>query len=235
VRIGALYRVRDAERSGALRESSYAALSVAAGTLGSPQVRNKATIVGNVCRASPSADCIPPLIALGAGVRITGGVAERTVAVEEMLLGPGRTILEPGEIVTALDIPPMPDHTGSSYYKLSPRKSLDLAVVGVAVMVRTNPGMSKCIDAKIVLGAVAPTAIRAKKAEGILGNGYLSESAICEAGRVAAEEARPVDDVRASAWYRKRMIDVVVKRAIGLALKEIRMRRYHRKWNGLSI
>ena len=191
-----------------MRQSPYNALSHAAGTLGSPQVRNKATIVGNVCRCSPSADLIPPLIALGASARIETDGTERTVAVEEMLLGPGRTILKSGEIVTELEIPAMPDYAGCSYYKLSPRKSLDLAVVGVAVMVSTNPRMSRCLDARIVLGAVAPTAIRAKKAESMLIGASLSPAVIEEAAKAAADESKPLDDVRASAWYRKKMVEV---------------------------
>ncbi len=224
LRIGALYRVRDTETSLPLRQSPYSVLSHAAGTLGSPQVRNKATIVGNVCRCSPSADMIPPLIALNANARIRNEDTERVVAVEEMLLGPGKTILLPGDIVTELIIPRMPAHAGCSYYKLSPRKSLDLAVVGVAAMIRTNPQLSKCFEARIVLGAVAATAIRAKKAESILAGAVLNEAAIEEAAKAAAEESRPIDDVRASAWYRKKMVAVTTKRAIALAIEQIKSR-----------
>ncbi len=223
--IGALYRARDAERSASLRQSPYNAVSHAAGTLGSPQVRNKATIVGNVCRASPSADLIPPLIALSARARIVGDGIDRVVAVEDMLLGPGRTVLDAGEIVTELEIPFMPDHAGCSYYKLSPRKSLDLAVVGVAVMLRTDRRASRCVDARIVLGAVAPAAIRARKAESLLIGAALSGPIIEEAARTAAAETRPVDDVRASAWYRRRMVEVVVKRTVALSLEQAGARR----------
>lgn len=222
LRIGALYRVRDAERSQQLRQSPYSALSHAAGTLGSPQVRNKATIVGNVCRCSPSADLIPPLIALSASARIKTDASDRMAAVEDMLLGPGKTILQPGDIVTELFIPLIRAHAGCSYYKLSPRKSLDLAVVGVAAMIRTNPQISKCLEARIVLGAVAPTAMRAKKAESILAGASLSQSIIEEAASAASEECKPIDDVRASAWYRKKMVAVATKRAITQALEQIR-------------
>ncbi len=225
LRIGALYRARDAECSQELRHSPYGALSYAAGTLGSPQVRNRATIVGNVCRASPSADLIPPLIALGARARIAVENTDRLVAVEDMLLGPGKTILNSGEIVTGLDIPRMRAHSGCSYCKLSPRKSLDLAVVGVAAMIRVNPMTSKCEEARIVLGAVAPTAIRAKNAELILMGETLGEAVIEEAAKAAADESRPVDDVRASAWYRKKMVAVATKRAIAQALDQIKARR----------
>ncbi len=224
--IGALYRVRDAERSVTLQQSPYSVLSHAAGTLGSPQVRNKATIVGNLCRCSPSADLIPPLMALGASARIkTANGTDRMTAVEEMLLGPGKTGLRLGEIVTALEIPQMPSHAGCAYYKLSPRKSLDLAVVGVAAMIRTNPLLSECLEARIALGAVAPTAIRAKRAESMLAGAKLSSALIEEAAQAAAEESRPIDDVRATAWYRGKMVAVATKRAIHLALEQIRTRR----------
>jgi carbon-monoxide dehydrogenase medium subunit len=221
VRIGALYRVRDAERSEQLQQSPYNVLSHAAGTLGSPQVRNKATVVGNVCRCSPSADLIPPLIALNARARIRTDGSEQDMLVEDMLLGPGKTVLKPGDIVTELEIPRMRPHTGCGYYKLSPRKSLDLAVVGVAAMLRTNPQISKCIEARIVLGAVAPTAMRAKGAESILAGANICQSAIEEAAAAAAEEAKPIDDVRATAWYRKKMVAVATKRAIAMALEQI--------------
>lgn len=225
VNIGALYRVGDAEHSRLLLESRYNAISHAASTLGSPQVRNKATIVGNVCRASPSADLIPPLMALGAMARIVGDGTERSVPVEDMLVGPGRTVLNMGEIVTELEIPDMPDYSGCSYYKLSPRKSLDLAVVGAAVMIRTDPRVSRCIDARIVLGAVAPTSMRAKRAEAMLIGAKPRELTIDAAAQAAAEDSKPLDDVRASAWYRKRMVEVVVRRTIGLALEQVKTRR----------
>ena len=232
VTIGALYRTRDAELSRSLLESRYNVLSHASGTLGSPQVRNKATIVGNVCRASPSGDLIPPLIALGARAKIAGDGTSRSVAVEEMLLGPDRTVLEPGEVVCELEIPAMPDHTGCGYFKLSPRKSLDLAVVGVAVSLTTDPEFLKCLDARIVVGAVAPTAVRAKKAESILIGSSFSKATIEETSRAAGEVSRARDtSIRASAWYRKKMVEVLVRRTIGLALEQIKARRGVHLWN----
>lgn len=222
LKIGALYRVRDAETSLALRQSPYRALSHAAGVLGSPQVRNKATIAGNLCRCSPSADLIPPLMALNARAHIKVDGAERIMAVEDMPLAPGKTALMPGDILTELAIPKMQAYTGCSYYKVSPRKSLDLAVVGVAAFLRTNPMASKCVEARIVLGAVAPTAMRAKKAESILVGSTLNASLIEEAAAAAAEESMPIDDVRSSAWYRKKMVVVATRRAINQALEQIR-------------
>ncbi len=225
LKIGALYRVRDAEQSVALKQSPYNALSYAASTLGSPQVRNKATIVGNLCRCSPSADLIPPLIALNATARIMANNAtERTTPVENLLVGPGKTSLAEGEIVTDLEIPPMPPHAGCAYYKLSPRKSLDLAVVGVAAMVRLNPQHSECLEARIALGAVAPTTIRARRAELMLAGRRLTPKLIEEAAQKASEDAKPIDDVRATAWYRRKMVAVATKRAIVLALEQIQTR-----------
>jgi aerobic carbon-monoxide dehydrogenase medium subunit len=225
LKIGALYRVRDAERSLVLQQSPYKVLSYAAGALGSPQVRNKATIVGNVCRCSPSADLIPPLMALDASARIQMGSTSRMMTVDDLLLGPGKTALKPGEIVTELIVPPMAEHAGCGYYKLSPRKSLDLAIVGVAAMIQTNSQISKCLEVRIVLGAVAPTAMRAPKAELILTSANLSDSLIEEAAQASAEESKPIDDVRATAWYRKKMIAVATKRAIAIALEQIKARR----------
>ncbi|MDR3567067.1 MAG: xanthine dehydrogenase family protein subunit M [Syntrophobacteraceae bacterium] len=232
IRIGALYRTRDAELCGPLRDSRYNALSYASGTLGSPQVRNKATIVGNVCRASPSGDLIPPLIALGARAKIVGPGTSRSVTVEEVIVGPNRTILHPGEVVSELEISRMEDCTGCSYSKLSPRKSLDLAIVGVAVLLRTDPD-SRCLDAKIVVGAVAPTAVRAKKAESILIGSKFTEATIEECSRAAAEVSRARDtSIRASAWYRKKMVEALVKRTIGLALEQIKEgKKRGRLWN----
>jgi aerobic carbon-monoxide dehydrogenase medium subunit len=226
LKIGALYRVRDAERSLQLQQSPYHVLSYAAGTLGSPQVRNKATIVGNLCRCSPSADLIPPLMALDARACImkTNG-PDRWMTVDTMLLGPGKTVLNPGEILTELMIPKMQSYTGCAYYKLSPRKSLDLAVVGAAVMIRTDPSLSECLEARIVLGAVAPTAIRVKKAESMLVGANLSAALIEETSQAAAEESNPIDDVRATAWYRRKMVIVTTKRALYLALEQIKTRR----------
>jgi carbon-monoxide dehydrogenase medium subunit len=163
-------------------------------------------------------------MALGASARIQGEETDRMLSVEDMLLGPGKTALKPGEIVTVLDIPRMPEHAGCGYYKLSPRKSLDLAVVGVAAMIQTNSEVSKCIEARIVLGAVAPTAMRAQKAEAMLSGANLSECLIEAAARAAAEESMPIDDVRASAWYRKKMIAVATRRAIAIALEQIKTR-----------
>ena len=154
------------------------------------------------------------------------------MAVEEVLLGPNRTILEPGEVVTELEIVSLPDYTGCSYYKYSPRKSLDLAVVGVAVLIKTDPLLSKCLDARIAVGAVAPTAVRAKKAEAILIGSNLKGPAIEETAKAASEVSEARDtSIRASAWYRKKMVEAITRRTIGLALEQIKAGKKVHLWN----
>jgi carbon-monoxide dehydrogenase medium subunit len=224
LRLGALVRVRDIETSRVI-QSSFPALSYAAGALGSVQVRNKATIGGNICRASPSADMVPPLTALGSVLKISGAAGEKKVLLEEFVLGPGKTILKPGEILTEIFVPALPVKSACSYIKLSPRRSMDLAVVGVAVMLETTSSVSECIDARIVLGAVAPTAIRARNAEVILIGNRFTDAIIERSAQTAAAEAKPVDDIRASEWYRRKMIEVLVRRSIGLSLQQIKSTR----------
>lgn len=221
LKLGALVRVWDIETSEAIRQSPFAVLSEAAGTLGSVQVRNKATVVGNICRASPSADMIPPLMAMGATLKVTGKNGGFSVTLPEFLLGPGKTILKPGEIVTQIFVPVPPDFSACTYIKLSPRKAMDLAVAGVAVKLTLVPDTSECLDAVIALGAVAPTTMRASKAEAALVGKELSESVIAQAAELAAAESRPVDDIRSSAWYRRKMVTVLVKRGLNSSLGKI--------------
>ena len=213
LKLGALVKVREVETSGEIR-NYFPALSHAAGTIGSVQIRNKATIAGNICRASPSADSIPPLIALGSTLTVHSLQGDKKVFLEDFLVGPGKTILKPGEILTEIFIPYQPSFSASTYIKLSPRQAMDLAVVGVAVNIRSDTTLERCTDVKIVLGAVAPTAIRARRAEAVLSGSKISDDIFGEAAHVASEEARPVSDIRASEWYRRRMVEVLVKRAL---------------------
>src|SRR5271165_1045851 len=154
LRFGALVTAREIEISPVVREN-YPALSQAASEIGSIQIRNRATVAGNICRASPSADTLPPLIADGAHVRIYGPAGERTVDLEEFFTGPGKTILQGNEIVTEVGMPAPPPHTGSVYIKHGRRKAMELATVGVAVSLTLDRKLCRAV--RIVLGAVAPT------------------------------------------------------------------------------
>ncbi len=187
-------------------------LATAAHTLGTPQVRGRATVAGNVCNASPSAETIPALMVLGASLRLVQKTGERVVPVEGFCLGPGLTVLDSREILAEITIPPLAPRTAAVYLSHRVREVLDLPIVSTAVMVTMDGGYIR--SATIALGAVAPTPIRAKSAEALLKGKKLSESLIQEAAAAATKEAKPIDDVRSSALYRRTMVGVLVARAI---------------------
>jgi carbon-monoxide dehydrogenase medium subunit len=216
LRFGALVTSREIELSPAVQEK-YPGLAQAVRDLGSIQVRNRATVAGNICRASPSADTLPPLIADGASARIYGPAGERVVLLEEFFTGPGRTVLAPDELVTEIVVPPPPPHTGKVYLKHGRRKAMELATVGVAVSL-TLAG-DRCREVRIVLGAVAPTPIRARDAEACLRDRAIDDDRIETAARTAMAESRPIGNVRASAEYRRQMVAVLTRRALGQALE----------------
>ena len=211
LRIGALVTARTIETSPLVLDK-YPGLAQAARELGSIQIRNRATLVGNVCRASPSADTLPPLVADRAVARLYGPGGERSVTLEEFFTGPGRTVLRADELLVELVIPPPAPRTGKVYIKHGRRKAMELATVGVAVAVTLDG--ERCRDASIVLGAVAPTPIRATSAEALLRGAKLDGQRIKEAARAARGEARPISNVRASAEYRAEMVEVLTRRAL---------------------
>lgn len=211
LRIGALTTIRAIEKSSRIYQV-YPAISQAAGLLGSMAIRNVATIGGNLCNAAPSADTAPALIGLSAKGKIIGPDGEKFVSLEEFFTGPGCIVCEPGELLVEIQVPVPPPGTKGVYLKHG-RSAIDLATVGVAVIMTLEPGVV-CRDVKIVLGAVAPTPMRAKKAEEILRGKKVEPALIEKSAQVAADEARPITDVRASAEYRKEMVKVYTRRAI---------------------
>jgi len=218
VRIGALTTITALGKSSVIREK-FPCLADVPGKMATVQIRNMGTIGGNLCNAAPSADTAPILICLGAQAKIVGPKGERVVALEEFFTGPGETVLGDGEILTEIQVPNQPAKTAGAYFKMS-RVAVDLAIVGVAAVVTLDGKGGSCSDIKIVLGAVAPTPIRAKKAEGLIKGKKIEEDLIEEAGRIASEEASPIDDVRGSAFYRTEMVNVLTKRAIRQALDQ---------------
>jgi carbon-monoxide dehydrogenase medium subunit len=216
LRIGALVTTRDLEVSPVVRQH-YPGLLQALRQLGSIQVRNRATLAGNICRASPSADTLPPLIVDGAKLRLHSEGGERTVLREEFFTGPGKTVLGPTELVTEIVVPAPSRHTGKHYIKHGRRKAMELATVGVAVCL-TLEGKS-CREIRIGLGAVAPTPIRARHAEAIVVGKNLTDSLIEKAAEAAMHESKPISNVRGSADYRKEMVRVLTRRAIEEAQK----------------
>ena len=211
LRIGALATIFEVAHAPFVKEH-FSVLSQAAYAIASTQVQNRGTIVGNICNAVPSADSAPALLCLGAEVLCLSKTGGRTVKIEEFFAGPNKTILRPGEIVKEIRVPKMPEGSTGLYLKLSPRSKMDLAVVGVGVTVVREGGVLK--DVKIGLGAVAPTPMRARKAEGILVGAKAGDEVIRQAAKTAAEESKPIDDHRASAEYRRTMVEVLVRRAI---------------------
>ncbi len=215
LRIGALATISSVVANASVRQK-YPALLQGAGSIASTHIQNRATLIGNICSAVPSADSAPALLCLGAKVVCLSKEGERTIGLDQFFLGPGTTSLQSGEIVKEIQVPPAVAGTQGAYLKLSPRSRMDLAVVGVAAVVRK--GHEAFEDARIGLGAVAPTPVRARKAEQRLRGEAVSEKAILEAARLAAQESEPIDDHRASAAYRRMMVEVLVKRAIYQAL-----------------
>jgi len=193
---------------------NFPALARAAGEVGSPQIRNIATIGGNICSARPAADTSGPLIGFGAEVKIAGGEGERRLPLEELFTGPGETILGPGEILTEISIKlPVPD-TYSSYTKFGLRRALAIAIVSVTSVITLEPESGNCKGARIVLGAVAPTLIRCPESEGVLINNKITGDLAEQAGLLAAQSCQPISDIRGSAEYRRGIVKVLVKRAL---------------------
>ena len=211
LRLGPLTTLHAIERSRMIRDK-YGLLAQAAHSIGSPQIRNRGTIAGNICNAVPSADSAPALLVLGTRLMLQNSKGKRTVKIEDFFKGPNATILSNGELLREIQVPPLPKGSRGLYLKVSPRRSMDLAVVGAAVLVILDKGV--CKDVRVALGAVSPTPIRAQRAEEILRGQPFSDRLVEEAAHVASEEARPIDDHRASANYRRRMIEVLVRRAI---------------------
>jgi carbon-monoxide dehydrogenase medium subunit len=235
LRIGAMVTHRALEKSDLIRKE-FSALADAVDALGSIQIRNIATIGGNVCTAAPSADTSTPLLVLGAQVKIKSLKEEKTVSIEEFFMGPGETILKKGEIVTEFIIPKTLPNTGSAYWKHQRRLALDLPILGVSALLTldkstvscsdmlctASPISSilhtmeqdelRCKDVKIALGVAAPVPVRATKAENLLRGEKISDELLEEVAETAAKEAQPRDTIRGEAWYRRDMIKVLVKR-----------------------
>jgi aerobic carbon-monoxide dehydrogenase medium subunit len=211
--IGALTTMREIETSPVIRRK-YPFLAQSAAEVGSIQIRNRATIGGNMANATPSADVAPALLVLDAKLKISRSDGEKIVLLEEFFIGPGKTIMEQGDILTEILIPPTPPDFCGNYIKFSPREMMDLAYVGVAVALVVDGTGRICRDARIALGAVSPTPIRARKAEALIVNQEITRSLAERAGEEASNECKPISDVRSSAAYRKEMVRVNTRRAL---------------------
>src|SRR4030043_647959 len=239
--IGPMVTHRMIEKSELIKKD-FSALADAVSWLGSIQIRNVATIGGNICTAAPSADTATPLLILGTQIKIRGLKDERTIPIEEFFKGPGKTVLKTGELIKELIIPnPLPN-TGTAYHKLQRRLALDLPILGVSVLLSLDKNKVTCSDmlcttylissilhkmeedeivckeVRIALGVAAPTPFRTVKAEGLIRGKKLSDELLDEGAETASKEAQPRDSIRGEAWYRRDMIRVLVKR---MAMKSI--------------
>ncbi len=213
LRAGALTTLHEIESSPAIGEL-YPALHDAARHMGSPTMRHQATIIGNLCRASPAADTAGPLLVLDAAVVAVGSEGARTIPVDELFAGPGRTTLQPGELVVELQVPPPAAGSSSAFLKLM-RVAEDLAKLSVSACIATQNGV--CTHARIALGAVAPTPLRAKAAEALLIGRELTDEQIDAAAEAAVACTSPITDLRSTREYRLMATGVLVGRAIRAA------------------
>jgi carbon-monoxide dehydrogenase medium subunit len=197
----------------------YGIVADAAGAVGSIQTRNRATLGGNLCNASPAADTAPALIALGARARIAGGRRERELPLEDFFLAPGKTCLQSNELLKEIFIPLPAGKSGASFQRCT-RTAMDIALVNCAVFLTLAPKVGVISEIRIALGAVAPTPVRARSAEDLLRRKTPDKDAVEEAVALAAAGVSPIDDVRSSAEYRRAMVRVLTRRAIEAALKK---------------
>lgn len=211
LRLGAMVTIQELHEAPIVREN-YPDIAVAAGHLGCWQVRNRATLGGNLANAAPSAEMAPPLIAHNAVGRVVGSQGERRLTLEEFITGPGRTVMQQGEVLAEIIVPQPQAGLAMEYSRHALRKSMDIPLVNVAVHLLFKGEI--VAEAKIVLGAVAPTPIRAKKAEELLVGSKLDNGLITMVGQAASLECKPITDVRATADYRRKIVLVLVERAL---------------------
>jgi carbon-monoxide dehydrogenase medium subunit len=205
--------------------SEYGLLYDACSLIGSFQLRNRATMGGNICNAAPSADSAPPLLCLEARAVAASMNGTRTIPMTDFFVGPGINTLAPNELLVGIEIPPPPGQAAGSYLRHIPRQDMDIAVVGVASFLVVSPENGLCTEARIALGAVAPTPIRAPLAESVLVGTDLANDALEEAAHLASESARPISDMRGSEGYRKELVRVLTKRTLAKAMSLITDRR----------
>ena len=215
--IGGGATVSDLLNSPAIAEQG-AGLVEAAKVFAGQMVRNTATVAGNIASGSPAADLVPPLMALDAALELTGKAGARSVALADYYTGYKQDIREPGELITAISWPLRGPGAADLFYKLARRKGDAITVTGVAVSLALVDG--KCANVRIALGAIAPVVMRARTAEAVLEGQAPSPDLFDRAGQAAAAECSPIDDVRASADYRRHCVHMLVRRLVGQAVDQ---------------
>ena len=211
--LGALASLADIVEHPSLQKT-FPCLVDSARSIGSTQVRNVATLGGNLCNASPAADMAPGLLVLDASVKIAGPRGSRCLPLEEFFLGPGRVDLRAGEILTEIRVPVPPKGTRMIFFKQGPRKAMDISVVAVAVAGTWDEEKGRCDRARVALGAVAPIPVRVRQAEGLVEGKRKDEISPSKVAEAVCQAIRPISDVRASAEYRVQVAGALTERAI---------------------
>lgn len=211
LRIEALTTHRMLEKSPLIRQH-YPVITDAVENIGSVQIRNVATIGGNICNAVPSADGVIPLLTLGTHLNLVGPKGKRVLPLKNFFLGPGQTLMEHGEILTEFFIPPLLPRTSGAYIKHTRREAMELPILGVGMTLSLAEDFKTCLKVRIGLGVAAPTPIRAYLAEECLTGKEVNEQTLAETARIAEKETKMRDSIRGQAWYRREMVGVLINR-----------------------
>lgn len=209
------YRIYENE----LVAKSYPGLIDSVSIIGGIQIQSRATLGGNLCNASPAADSIPSLIVYGAVCNIAGADGTRQVPIEDFCIAPGRTVLKNGEFLVSFQLPPPKKNSGAYYLRFIPRNEMDIAVVGAGASVVLDEALSSLVEARIALGAVAPTPLLVREAADLLRGKPVSDEAIAAAAEAAQAAARPISDMRGSANQRRHLVGVLTRRTLKGAIE----------------
>ena len=202
--------------------AAYPGLMDCATLIGGIQIQGRASIGGNLCNAAPSGDSIPAIIALGGVAHIVGPNGTREVLAEDFCTGPGQNVLQPGEFLVSIHIPPPQAHSGANYLRFIPRNEMDIAVVGVGTSVVLDASGQNFVSARISLASVAPTPLFARDAGDSLAGKPVSEAAIQEASEKAMADAKPINDMRGTIRQRIHLVGVLTRRTLNTAVQRAR-------------
>jgi carbon-monoxide dehydrogenase medium subunit len=216
--IGSMVPFRDLERNPVIAQL-YPALARAASVLANPQVRNVATVGGNLCNAAPSADCAPPLLVMRATLELHGPGGEREITVDKFFTGPGENCMEGGEVLTRIRIPDKAKHTGMAFLKVG-RVAQDIAVANAAALLVMDK--KQCVECRLAVGAVAPVPLRLRNVEKLIEGEEIDSELLERVSERVEQDVSPITDVRSTEEYRRIMSGVLVKRAILQAMENVR-------------
>ena len=202
--------------------SQYSALADSCHIIGGIQIQSRATVGGNLCNSGPAADSTPSMIALGGVCVIAGPASTREVPVESFCTGPGKNVLQRGELLVELRFPPRPSRSGSHYRRMIPRNEMDIAIVGVGASVVLDESGQNFVSARIGLGAVAPTPLFARAASELLTGQPVNDASLERAAAAAQEIASPITDMRGTREYRIHVTGVLVRRVLEAAISRAR-------------